>query len=326
MKTYTAISVSGLLPTNQAIKIFLILPILLCSSCSALQILAKDISNNADAKCREKPAGTLDSKNVKKIQLGSQTVIESAQAKADEYLGYAFEAESGQKLRLSTDADVCVWVYAPNNQILKGEDLLQTGRYIIQVSTLKDSKNFEMKMALGNPQDFSNSNSSVSNSSVSNTSVSNNATPTVLPNPIIATSTSTSETNFSQEQALGLIQEWYTAKPQIFAEPFDTSLANKLTTGKLYEKIVHPTDGSIAWLKGNNSYYRYTRHEIKNVMEFSNYEKQPYIKVRIIEELYFYDKGQISKKNSGLYQRNFIYFFAQDDNGAWKISDSAKIN
>lgn len=299
--------------------------VLLISACNAInaQSLTGNQVKSSSGKCPDKPTGSLNINKVETIQLGSQPVTKSAQVQAGQYLGYTFAAESGQKLNRETKENICIWVYAPDNQIITGKDLLQTGKYIIQVTAPQGSTAFDLKLSLelpatsDNTQDVSNSNSSASN----------NATPTVIPNSTISAPTPTSESNFSQEQALGLIQEWYTAKPQIFAEPFDISLANKLTTGKLYERIANPTDGSIAWLKANNSYYRFTRHEIQNVMEFSNSKKQPYVKVKILEELYFYDKdGKINKKHSGLFQRDFVYFFAQDENGTWKISDRAKIN
>lgn len=296
--------------------------VLLTSACNAInaQSLTGNQVNFSSGKCPDKPTGSLNINKVEKIQLSSQPVIKSAQAQAGEYLGYTFTAVSGQKLNRETKENICIWVYAPDNQIITGKDLLQTGKYIIQVTAPQGSTAFDLKLSLELPATSDNS------QDVSNSSVSNNATPTVVTDSTISTSTPTSESNFSQEQALELLQEWYTAKPQIFAEPFDTSLAYKLTTGKLYEAITNPTDGSIAWLKANNSYYRFTRHEIQNVIEFSNSKKQAYIKVKLFEELYFYQKGEIKKENSGPYQRDFVFFFAQDDNGTWKISDRAKIN
>ncbi|MBC1239865.1 hypothetical protein [Nostoc sp. 2RC] len=106
--------------------------------------------NIADAKCPDKPVGSLNPKNVKQIQLASQTITESHQLRAGEDLGYTFEAQSGQRLSHKTNDDICMWVYAPDNQIITSKDLTQTGKYIIQVSVPKGSTTFDLKLSLEN--------------------------------------------------------------------------------------------------------------------------------------------------------------------------------
>lgn len=279
------------------------------------------IPTPASSNCPEKPTNTLAEKDVQEVVLDEQTLSKSGQASASKSIGYKFAAKSGQKLSFSTDSDICVWLYAPDNQILKGGDLPQTGKYIMQVSALKGSKTFDMNMTLG----------------VLQASASPTPTPsvTVTPNPFglistprpTSTSSLTSGADLSQEQALNIVQEWYAAKPQIFGQSFDTSLVDKLTTGKLYEKTTNsdPEFGPIAWLKANNSYYKYNKFEIRRVTSFSNSGKRPYIRVRVFEELYLYGrKGNIAPENSGSFQNDIIYFFEKDNNGIWKIYDYSK--
>ncbi|MFN9400411.1 MAG: ARC6/PARC6 family protein, partial [Dolichospermum sp.] len=128
----------------------------------------------------------------------------------------------------------------------------------------------------------------------------------------------------SQEQALELVQKWYAAKPRIFAPPFDRDLLNELATGKLYQKV-GGEDGSIDWLQKYNRYYTYNKSAITNIMGFSNSGSRPYIKVRVVEELYLQGEKGIDKTNSGEYQIDYIYFFAKD-NGTWKIYNNEKIS
>ncbi|BAY99823.1 hypothetical protein NIES37_38060 [Tolypothrix tenuis PCC 7101] len=106
---------------------------------------AKNISN---PQCPDKPESLLDSKNVKQLQLASQTLTETGQAKADQSLGYTFEAKSGQKLNYQTNDDICIWIYAPDNQLITSKDLSQTGKYIMQVSAPKGLRSFELKIGL----------------------------------------------------------------------------------------------------------------------------------------------------------------------------------
>ena len=98
--------------------------------------------------CSDKPVGFLDSKNVKPIQIASQPITETGQVRVDKFLGYTFEAKSGQKLSYQTNDDICIWIYAPDNQIINNKDLSQTGKYIIQVAAPKGLRNFELKMGL----------------------------------------------------------------------------------------------------------------------------------------------------------------------------------
>ena len=274
-------------------------------------------SSLVSSTCPEKPTNTLTEKDVEEINLDEQTLSKSGQASANKSIGYKFAAQSGQKLSFSKDSDICVWVYAPDNQIVTDGNLPQTGKYIIQVSALKDSKNFDMKMTLGVLQAFKIPTPTPS-VTITSSPYRLKSTPTFTP---------TSGADLTQEQALNIVKEWYAAKPQIFAPPFDTSLVDKLATGKLYERTTSsdPEVGAIAWLKANNSYYKYTQLQVRAVTDFSNSGKYPYIKVRVFEELYLYgSKGNIDTENSGSYQTDFIYFFAKDRNGVWKIYDSTK--
>lgn len=105
-------------------------------------------SKNSATNCPDKPTGSLESKDVKPIQLSSQTLTETGQVRADTNLGYTFTAKSGQKFSYQTNDDICVWVYAPDNQIISNKDLMQTGKYIIQVSAPQGVRNFELKLGL----------------------------------------------------------------------------------------------------------------------------------------------------------------------------------
>jgi hypothetical protein len=58
-------------------------------------------------------------------------------------------------------------------------------------------------------------------------------------------------------------------------------------------------------------------------MGFSNSGDIPYMKVKVLEELYLHTETGIDRKNSGEYEIEYIYFFAKE-NGTWKIYDSQK--
>lgn len=106
------------------------------------------IPNNSTSKCPDKPVGSLDSKNVKNIQLSSQMTTETGQVRQDKYVGYTFTANAGQKLTYQTNDDICTWVYAPNIDIINSKDLSQTGKYTIQIAAPQGVRNFELKLGL----------------------------------------------------------------------------------------------------------------------------------------------------------------------------------
>lgn len=263
-------------------------------------------SNSSTSGCPDKPTATLNEDDVENIVLSDKTLSKSGEVNATKSVGYKFEAEAGQKFSYSTDSDICVWRYSPDNQILKDRNLPQTGKYIIQVSAPRGSRTFDLKMTLGVLE-------------ASSTPIPS-ASPTYSP---------PSTTNLTQKQALEIVERWYAAKSEIFAPPFNTNLVDELATGKLYRNTINsdPKLGPIAWLKANNSYYKYNQSDIKKVISFSNDLQQPNIRVTVIEELYLYGRnGKIDRDQSGTFENSFIYFFKKDSSGEWKISEYQKVS
>ncbi len=294
--------------------------LLVISGCGALP----QSSNQSSNVCPNQPPGSLDAKNVKLISLDSSTLKESGQAIAGESIAYAFEAKSGQKLTYQPKNNICVWIYTPDNQLLssselspnvKYADLPLNGKYILQVSAPKGSTTFVLEMSLGTLQASATATSSPISSPT--------ATPTSTPSSSSA-STSTAAADLTQEQALEIVKNWFNAKPRVFAPPFDTSLLEKYTTGKYREDRIKP-DGSINWLRQNNSYYTYTYFRINRINSFSNLGERPTMQLNISEELYLHgSEGGIDKERSGESTDNYIYIF-EKENGVWKIYEYKKI-
>ncbi|MBD2139885.1 ARC6/PARC6 family protein [Anabaena sp. FACHB-1250] len=292
--------------------------------CQTIENPLANVSSNAisSSGCGEKPMVSLSGKDVEEVVLNESTVTKSGQVSANKNVGYTFTATTGQKLSYNTDADVCLWVFTPDNTIFKGGELPRNGKYIIQVAAPQGVKTFDLTMGLGvletaasiptvSPTDTPEATSerTSDNNNYQSSSEKNNIQP---------------ENDISQEQALELVEKWYAAKPRIFAPPFDRDLLNELATGKLYQRV-GGEDGSIDWLQKYNYYYTYNKSAITNIMGFSNSGSRPYIKVRIVEELYLQGEKGIDQTNSGEYQTDYIYFFAKD-NGTWKIYNNEKIS
>jgi hypothetical protein len=113
--------------------------------------------------CPNQPTIVLESNNVKPIDFSTQSITQSGMVSSNKSLGYTFEAKSGQKLSYTTNQDICIWIYTPDNQIITSRDLPTTGKYTIQVSVPKGSTTFDLVLNLENVTAASTPISSLSN-------------------------------------------------------------------------------------------------------------------------------------------------------------------
>ncbi|MBK1987913.1 hypothetical protein A0J48_010235 [Sphaerospermopsis aphanizomenoides BCCUSP55] len=98
--------------------------------------------------CPKQPKTILASNNVKTIDFSTPSITQSGMVSKNKSLGYTFEAKSGQKLGYSTNQDICIWIYTPDNQILSTPNLPTDGKYTIQISALKGSTTFDLTLSL----------------------------------------------------------------------------------------------------------------------------------------------------------------------------------
>lgn len=105
-------------------------------------------SSNKIEQCGEQPSGNMAPPNIKLINLTAVNTKESGQIRQGSYLGYQFPAKAGQQLNYRTEDNLCIWVYAPDRQLIKTKDLTQTGQYTIVLTALKGATTFDLKMSL----------------------------------------------------------------------------------------------------------------------------------------------------------------------------------
>ena len=125
-----------------------------------------------------------------------------------------------------------------------------------------------------------------------------------------------------QEKAFEIVKKWYAAKPRIFAPPFDESLVDQYTTGKLhYNTTRNNGGGSMGWLRSNDCYYEYDFSKIEGVVSFDNSGTRPSLKVKVHEKLQLHGPNKAGCDNPpSSYRKNVTYWF-EKDNGVWKIYD-----
>ncbi|MDH6073414.1 ARC6/PARC6 family protein [Chrysosporum ovalisporum CS-1034] len=216
--------------------------------------------NSSSAGCLDKPPVSLAQEDVEEIKLNDKKLTTSGQVSSTKSMGYKFDANSGQKLSYATNADICLWVYTPDNQIIKTTELPKNGKYIIQVSAPQGLRTFDLEMTLSSvevsstpapvtsPSNEISANTFSPQPAVATTTDTSNVTPTgssipkprrtpsYTPSPSLPVSPAEPVHDISQKQALEIVQNWYAAKPQIFGPPYDTSLVEELTTRQLYNK------------------------------------------------------------------------------------------
>ncbi|VXD24671.1 hypothetical protein PL8927_830052 [Planktothrix serta PCC 8927] len=109
------------------------------------------VSTNSSGKieqCSEQPQANIDPKNIKLITLTAVNTKESGQIRQGNYLAYQFPAKAGQQLNYRTEDNLCIWIYAPDRQLIKTKDLPQTGQYTMVLTALKGATTFDIKMNL----------------------------------------------------------------------------------------------------------------------------------------------------------------------------------
>ncbi|WP_313657381.1 hypothetical protein [Planktothrix agardhii] len=90
-------------------------------------------SSDKIQQCSEQPSGNIAPPNIKLINLTAINTKESGQIRQGSYLAYQFSAKAGQQLNYRTEDNLCIWVYAPDRQLIK----------------TKGATTFDLKMSLG---------------------------------------------------------------------------------------------------------------------------------------------------------------------------------
>jgi serine/threonine-protein kinase len=130
---------------------------------------------------------------------------------------------------------------------------------------------------------------------------------------------SSQNVNLTEDEARQLITNWQNAKPTVFAFPFDRQLAARYTTGSLLQDIIKP-NGSMDWLRQNNSYYKYGFRSVGAPRFISRDTFQAIVEVRLIEQYTMYRNGKVVESESDYYDK-VVRFVLRKEDGSWKISD-----
>ncbi|BAQ64818.1 hypothetical protein [Geminocystis sp. NIES-3709] len=138
-------------------KWLVIVTFLLISSCQNNNNSDNETNNLNDCLSQNKVELTED--KVKSLDFNDGTIKQSGMIKQGEKIGFSFTASAGDKLEYKTeDNNICIDIYAPNNQLVNDINLPLDGRYLIEVYLPQGSQSFQISFSLNQDNNLSDNN------------------------------------------------------------------------------------------------------------------------------------------------------------------------
>jgi hypothetical protein len=69
-------------------------------------------------------------------------------------IGYQFTGKEGDELDYAIDSELCLWIFAPNNQLVTTTTLPMDGNYVIQIQPKVKKEDFNLSFRLQRPNYF----------------------------------------------------------------------------------------------------------------------------------------------------------------------------
>jgi hypothetical protein len=127
--------------------------------------------------------------------------------------------------------------------------------------------------------------------------------------------------SFSAEDGVALVEAWLEAKKNIFAPPYDLDLAANFLTGPAWTDVSKP-DGSVDWLRKNNTYYRYGGNQVTLKRLLKSTANQVVLDLTIQEQLNIYKNGRLRQSKT---DRDTYRFDLRRVGDTWKIYDRRSV-
>ncbi|WAS05043.1 ARC6/PARC6 family protein [Gloeomargaritales cyanobacterium VI4D9] len=127
--------------------------------------------------------------------------------------------------------------------------------------------------------------------------------------------------SFSAEDGVALVEAWLEAKKTIFAPPYDLDLAANFLTGPAWTDVAKQ-DGSVDWLRKNNTYYRYGRNQVTLKRVLKSTANHMVLDLTIQEQLNIYKNGRLRQSKT---DRDTYRFDLRRVGDAWKIYDRRSV-
>lgn len=105
---------------------------------------------NATVRVRGCPSSPpqLSGDRVRDVSIQYRRFRHSGKVTPTKSVGYRFEGKAGQNFDYKTSDSVCVWVFAPDNQLVQTTTFPTDGAYLLQVSAKGHQTEFDLEMAI----------------------------------------------------------------------------------------------------------------------------------------------------------------------------------
>ncbi|APB32896.1 serine/threonine protein kinase [Gloeomargarita lithophora Alchichica-D10] len=137
-----------------------------------------------------------------------------------------------------------------------------------------------------------------------------------------STSTAVSESRFSGADGVALVASWLEAKKNVFAPPYDLDVAANFLTGPAWTAVAKQ-DGSVDWLRKNNTYYQYGTGQVTLKRVIQSTANQVVLDIAIQEQLNIYKNGRLRQSKT---DRDTYRFDLRRVGDRWKIHDRRSVN
>ncbi|UAJ72056.1 hypothetical protein IQE94_13215 [Synechocystis sp. PCC 7339] len=109
--------------------------------------------NSALTQCPPNPTIALLAENIELVDpLGES--VERQDSIHQTAIGYQFTGKEGDELDYAIDPGLCLWIFAPNNQLVTTTTLPMDGNYVIQIQPKLKKEDFNLSFRLQRPNYF----------------------------------------------------------------------------------------------------------------------------------------------------------------------------
>jgi len=127
--------------------LIIIVTLFFISSCKSNN--NSDNQSNSLNDCLSKNKLELTKDNVKPLDFNDGNIAQSGIIKQGEKIGFSFTASAGDKFEYQTkDENICIDIYAPNNQLVNDINLPVDGNYLIEVYLPQGSQSYIINFSL----------------------------------------------------------------------------------------------------------------------------------------------------------------------------------
>ncbi len=163
---------------------------------------------------------------------------------------------------------------------------------------------------------FSNKSPKPATTSTQPSPVATSTKPEIKPAPA---NTETPSQQISEKEALELIKQWLQARNKIYSPPYDSKLADEVTTGNLHNEIISE-GGEIERLKKDNASSSY-KSEVKRVKSFLPNEDVATITAIVNENKEHFVGGKLDPNQSYYNNEITVAYTLKNVDNRWKVAN-----